>query len=179
MVETAVDLLVFDSDVGKMQLVVEIRQVVRPRPVFDLVRCAIRTSIDIVPGCVALVQPALVLALEFVIEDHPIDAGLARLQLFRFSQIGLVDGRAARQGPRTRAARGIDFSDIPEASDEQLKAMRRVGRPPLGDVARHLIAIRIDPEVLSRFRKEAKRRKVGYQTLINEVLADYVHKHVA
>src|SRR5262245_29675681 len=88
-------------------------------------------------------------------------------------------GRAGRRGPRTRPARRIDFSDIPEASDEQLRAMRRVGRPPLGDAARRLIAIRVDPDVLDRFRKEAKRRKVGYQTLINQVLAEYVEKHVA
>ena len=64
-------------------------------------------------------------------------------------------------------------------SDEQLGAMRRVGRPPLGDTARRLIAIRLDPDVLNRFRKEARRRKVGYQTLINQVLAEYVEKHVA
>lgn len=89
------------------------------------------------------------------------------------------DGRAAMRGRRTRAARRIDFSDIPEASAEQLRAMRRVGRPPLGDAARRLIAIRVDPDVLDRFRKEAKRRKVGYQTLINQVLAAYVEKHVA
>jgi uncharacterized DUF497 family protein len=37
------------------------------------------------------------------------------------------------------------FSDLPETSDKQLRAMRRVGRPPLGRAARHLIAIRIDP----------------------------------
>lgn len=87
--------------------------------------------------------------------------------------------RAAKKGPRTRAARRIDFSDIPEVSNEQLGAMRRVGRPPLRDAARRLIAIRLDPDVLNRFRKEAKRRKVGYQTLINQVLAEYVEKHVA
>lgn len=49
--------------------------------------------------------------------------------------------------------------------------MRRVGRPPLGAAARRLIAIRIDPQVLESLRKEAKRRGVGYQTLINDVLA--------
>jgi uncharacterized protein (DUF4415 family) len=59
-------------------------------------------------------------------------------------------------------------------SDEQLRVMRRVGRPPLGAAARRLIAIRLDPDVLNRFRKEARRRKVGYQTLINQVLAEYV-----
>jgi uncharacterized protein (DUF4415 family) len=85
----------------------------------------------------------------------------------------------AGKGPRTRVARRIDFSDIPEMSDEQLRAMRRVGRPPLGDAARRLIAIRLDPDVLERFRKEAKRRKVGYQTLINQVLAEHVGKGVA
>lgn len=57
--------------------------------------------------------------------------------------------------------------------------MRRVGRPPLGNRARRLIAIRLDPEVLHELRKEATRRNVGYQTLVNRVLADYVRKHVA
>jgi uncharacterized protein (DUF4415 family) len=87
--------------------------------------------------------------------------------------------RAGRKGPHMRARRRIDFSDLPEASDDQLRAMRRVGRPPLGDRARQLIAIRLDPAVLARFRQEAKRRSVGYQTLINRVLADYVRHHVA
>ena len=57
--------------------------------------------------------------------------------------------------------------------------MRRVGRPPIGERARQLIAIRVDPEVLDGLRKEASRRNVGYQTLVNRVLADYVRKHVA
>jgi uncharacterized protein (DUF4415 family) len=69
---------------------------------------------------------------------------------------------------------GIDFSDIPEASLAQLRAMRRVGRPPLGTTARRLIAIRFDPEVLDAVRREAKRRGLGYQTLINDLLAKHV-----
>ena len=89
------------------------------------------------------------------------------------------DSRAGKREPRTGAARRIDFSDIPEASGEQLRAMRRVGRPPLGDRARQLIAIRLDPEVLRELRREAARRNVGYQTLVNRVLAEYVRKHVA
>ena len=72
--------------------------------------------------------------------------------------------------------RGIDFSDIPEASPAQLRAMRRVGRPPLGIAARRLIAIRIDPQVLGAVRREAKRRGLGYQSLINELLAKYVER---
>jgi uncharacterized protein (DUF4415 family) len=86
-------------------------------------------------------------------------------------------GRAAASVRRTR--RKIHFSDIPESSTEQLKVMRRVGRPPLGDEPRQLIAIRVDPGVLEQFRKEARRRRVGYQTLINEVLARHARKDVA
>jgi uncharacterized protein (DUF4415 family) len=78
-----------------------------------------------------------------------------------------------------RTARRIDFSDIPDSSPEQLKAMRRVGRPPLGDEPRQLIAIRMDTKVLEEFRKEARRRRVGYQTLINDVLGKHVRKNVA
>lgn len=57
--------------------------------------------------------------------------------------------------------------------------MRRVGRPPLGIQARQLIAIRLDPQVLEELRSEAKRRRVGYQTLINDVLARHTGKNVA
>jgi uncharacterized protein (DUF4415 family) len=82
-------------------------------------------------------------------------------------------GRAAKKGRPTIKSRRIDFSDIPELSDQQLRAMKRVGRPPIGESARRLIAIRIDPAVLQQVRKEAKRREVGYQTLINDILAKH------
>jgi uncharacterized protein (DUF4415 family) len=71
---------------------------------------------------------------------------------------------------------GIDFSDIPEMSPAQLRAMRRVGRPPLGAAARRLIAIRIDPQVLEAVRREAKQRGLGYQSLINDLLAKHVRR---
>lgn len=86
-------------------------------------------------------------------------------------------GRVAASARRT--SRRVDFSDIPDSSPEQLRAMRRVGRPPIGDEPRRLIAIRLDSGVLDQFRKEARRRGVGYQTLINEVLAKHVRRDVA
>ena len=70
----------------------------------------------------------------------------------------------------------IDFSDIPELTDEQLAELRPLGRPLLGEAARQMIAIRIDPDVLAKLRHEADRRHMGYQTLINEVLAKWVKK---
>jgi uncharacterized protein (DUF4415 family) len=88
--------------------------------------------------------------------------------------------RGERVGANARrTTRPIDFSDIPDAAPAQLKSMRRVGRPPLGAARRQLIAIRLDAGVLDQFRKEARRRRVGYQTLINDVLAQHVRKDVA
>ena len=86
--------------------------------------------------------------------------------------------RVVKSAPRTSGSK-IDFSDIPDSSPEQLRAMRRVGRPPIGERSRQLIALRVDPDVLDEFRKEARRRRVGYQTLMHEALAQHVRKDVA
>ena len=63
----------------------------------------------------------------------------------------------------------IDFSDIPEATDAELKRMRRVGRPASG-MAKQLIAIRLSPKLLSRLRKMADKQGKPYQSLIHELL---------
>jgi uncharacterized protein (DUF4415 family) len=83
--------------------------------------------------------------------------------------------RAARTQKNARRTRQkIDYSDIPALSDDQLASMRRVGRPTLSAAgARQVIGIRLDPQVLEQFKKAAKRRHVGYQTLINDVLAEH------
>ncbi len=78
--------------------------------------------------------------------------------------------RAAKKEKRMRGKR-IDFSDIPELSERQLSAMRRIGRPPLGDEARKLIAIRMDSKVLEWVRKAAMKKGMPYQSLINDILA--------
>lgn len=73
----------------------------------------------------------------------------------------------------------IDYSDIPELSDQQLRSMKRVGRPPFGAASKRLIAIRIDPEILEKIRKLANTTGKGYQTLINEILEQYTKKRAA
>lgn len=93
--------------------------------------------------------------------------------------VSSAPGARAVKSVRRSSRSGIDLSEIPESSPEQLRSMRRVGRPPMGDRARQLIAIRVDPDVLETFRKEARRRRVGYQTLINEALAEHIRKSVA
>ena len=64
----------------------------------------------------------------------------------------------------------IDFSDIPESTDEELRRARRVGRPKSAH-AKQLIAIRIDPRLLARLKRLAHRSGKPYQTLIHELLA--------
>ncbi len=63
----------------------------------------------------------------------------------------------------------IDFSDIPEATDQELKRMRRVGRPSSG-MAKQLIAIRLSPKLLSQLRNMADAQGKPYQSLIHELL---------
>ena len=73
--------------------------------------------------------------------------------------------KSARPIPDSR----IDFSDIPESTDAELKRARRVGRPK-SPYAKKLISIRIDPRLLARLRRLARRRQKPYQTMIHELL---------
>ena len=51
------------------------------------------------------------------------------------------------------------------------KRRARAGRPPKMPDARHVsISIRLNPIVINNAKKEAEKRHVGYQTLINEIL---------
>ena len=72
--------------------------------------------------------------------------------------------------------RRIDFSDIPELSDGQLRRMRRVGRPAIGRAPRQAVSLRLDPDVLTRLKATAAKRGVPYQSLINDILARAVRR---
>jgi predicted DNA binding CopG/RHH family protein len=72
----------------------------------------------------------------------------------------------------------IDFSDIPESTDAELRRARRVGRPVTGN-AKLLIAIRIAPRVLAKLRQLAAKQSKPYQTYIHELLERAVSKKVA
>lgn len=69
----------------------------------------------------------------------------------------------------------IDFSDIPESTEAELKRARRVGRPRSGK-AKQLIAIRISPRLLARLRRLAARQSKPYQTLIHELLEEAANR---
>ena len=86
--------------------------------------------------------------------------------------------RVVKNAPRTSKPK-IDFSDIPDSSPAQLQADNAHRVAAWGGRSRQLIAIRVDPDVLAEFRKEARRRRVGYQTLMNAALAEHIRKDVA
>jgi predicted DNA binding CopG/RHH family protein len=76
--------------------------------------------------------------------------------------------RAAKSAKHTPDSR-IDFSDIPEATDAELKRARRVGRPKTSQ-PKQLIAIRISPRLLAELRRRAAEQSKPYQSLIHELL---------
>ena len=85
-------------------------------------------------------------------------------------------GARAVKSEKGMKMRKIDYSDIAELSDRQLSAMRRVGRPTVGEEPRKLIAIRLDAKVLGWLRKTAEKKGLPYQSLVNEILASEMRK---
>ena len=93
--------------------------------------------------------------------------------------------RFGSSAPASQAAKSVrhmpdsqvDFSDIPESTDAELKRARRVGRPKTGQ-AKQLIAIRLDPRLLAKLRTMARKQGKPYQTFIHELL-DKATKRVA
>lgn len=94
--------------------------------------------------------------------------------------------RSASSAQGTRAAKSakhipdsqIDFSDIPESTDSELKRARRVGRPKSA-YAKQLIAIRIEPRLLAKLKRLAHRSQTPYQTLIHQLLERAAKRRLA
>ena len=89
-----------------------------------------------------------------------------------------LSARGGRTAKKEKSIRNkqIDYSDIPALSEKQLTRLRRVGRPPIGDEPRKLIAIRLDSRILRWVRKTADRKGLPYQSLINDILAREMKK---
>ena len=89
--------------------------------------------------------------------------------------VSSAPGKRAGKSVRHMPDSQIDFSDMPELSDEQLKRMKRVGRPSTG-MAKQLIAIRLSPRLLADLRNLAAKQSKPYQTLIHELLEKAVSR---
>lgn len=58
-----------------------------------------------------------------------------------------------------------------KAIEAKLRTKRaRRGRPPKGTEKYQPVSIRLHPKVIAWAKREAKKRKLGYQTVINELL---------
>jgi len=86
-----------------------------------------------------------------------------------------------------RNSRDFPFENARRISPSEVQAARRAieektgqrrrlrGRPPKPDEDKFIpTSIRLHPKVLQWTKREAKRRGVGYQTIINEILLDKV-----
>jgi hypothetical protein len=67
--------LVLDSEVGEVDPVVEVRQLVFERPLRDLSCVPIRSPIALWPAAIVLLKECLVLALKLLLEDDPPNLG--------------------------------------------------------------------------------------------------------
>ena len=72
---------------------------------------------------------------------------------------------------RIRAGIAAD-PDTYEVSDDEFKLMRRPGRP-LGSGTKTQVTLRLDAEVLEKFRASGD----GWQTRINDALKSWVQTH--
>lgn len=82
--------------------------------------------------------------------------------------------RAPKEFPFERARR-VTTQDVERArrAIEVRTGVRRParGRPPKPDAERYrATSIRLHPKVMAWARREARKRKVGYQTIINDAL---------
>ena len=72
------------------------------------------------------------------------------------------------------AARRVTVKEVEsgrKAIEAKLGKKRpRRGRPPKGEEKSQAISIRLSPKIIAWAKKEGKRRRLGYQTVINEVL---------
>ena len=84
------------------------------------------------------------------------------------------ESRVEKKGKRT-STKKIDFSDIPESTDAELKRAKKIGRPSTGQ-AKQLIALRISPILLSKLKKLAAKKGKPYQTYIHESLEALIKK---
>ena len=73
-IATTVGPLVFKAEIGKVNVAVEVRQIVLLGPLFDLFRIAVRTAVGVRMIAVAIVEELLVLALQLVVEHHAIES---------------------------------------------------------------------------------------------------------
>jgi len=112
--------LPLDPNVGKVYLLVEVRKMVRERPVLDLVRIPVRSSVTIRALAVSVLQEVLVVALQLEVQDDPAETSPAPRDAFR--------------GPNVRPVHldvVFELAELPHARVERLASLL-AARPAVG-----------------------------------------------
>lgn len=90
----SVPVAIFDSQIGEVDLLIEVRKVVLMCPFADLFVRPIRMAVVVGPVAIAFVKPALVVTLEFVVEKDAFDLRVALRQALRGAFVGAIDRRS-------------------------------------------------------------------------------------
>ena len=86
-----IPLAVLDAQVGEVDLLVEVRQVMVMSPALDLFVGAVGAAVAVTVTAIAPLQEPLVLGLQVAIELHAHDAGVPLPEPLGFAHVGAVD----------------------------------------------------------------------------------------
>lgn len=91
--DVSVRIFVLDANVRKMNLVVEVRQVVFARPGRDLGLAPVRSAVAVASAAIAFLQKALIVAFQLAVQLHPLDAPTLIAQAFGSFEVGPIELR--------------------------------------------------------------------------------------
>jgi hypothetical protein len=89
--------LVLETEIGKMNRLVEVRQVVFARPFLDFSRVPIGSTVAVWAAAVVFLEKALVLSLQIVLQYHAPDLRALLAQTFLGTQVGAIERGVVRQ----------------------------------------------------------------------------------
>ncbi len=72
-------------------MTIVVRQVVFARPLSDFVRLAVRPSVAVLPAAITLVQEALVVAFQLVVEDHAVHSTILFAEALLGPEVGAIE----------------------------------------------------------------------------------------
>ena len=114
MPRATVSVLVLDPRVREPDVPIVLRQLVFPCPACNLFGLSVRAAVEVLLPSIALVQEALIIALELVVEDHSPDSPALSPQSLLRALVGAIDLCVVRQ-----------FARLPEPSVEGLSGLVR------------------------------------------------------
>jgi hypothetical protein len=138
----SVCILILNPYVGEVDLLVEVRQPVFARPVFDLGRRAVRPAVAVAVTAIALLQEALVFAFQLAVQFDAEDPRVACLEARRGLEIGAIELRVVGALPRAVCARVEGLATLRASVSvafEQAAPVPRQRHGPFALIQRHTL----------------------------------------